>query len=473
MSRTPKLIVLTVGGIIAFLTLAAVALVVVLGGNAKDQVQRLVSEALGMEVNVKGAVNIGFVPRLHVAMHDVQIRNRGSEIATAAQATVGIEFLALLHNEVRMDSVALKQARISIERQKDGRFNFETGPDPAAAPLATSVATVSLSDTTLVYTDRRSGDSLEADACEVDLRQLTLTPNAGSTRRRNLSLTGTLACAETRAAGLVLSDLKSSIDGKNGVFDFKPVTMRILGGQGSGSVQADFSAAAPTYRIKVALSKFQLAQLFKTMSATNVGEGSMDFSATLSMRGMTSQEMLRSTGGQASLSGHDLTLGIGDIDAMLSRYKSSQSFNLVDVGAVLFAGPFGLIVTKGYSFASNFEDSGGSSVIRTLVSDWRIERGSAQAKDVAMATKENRIALKGELDLVNGRFHDVTVAVVDADGCSTVQQKISGPFDKPIVEKPAVLASLAGPVRKLFRQAESLLGGQCDVFYAGSVASPR
>jgi hypothetical protein len=97
----------------------------------------------------------------------------------------------------------------------------------------------------------------------------------------------------------------------------------------------------------------------------------------------------------------------------------------------------------------------------------------AQAKDVAMATKENRIALQGGLDFVNGRFEDVTVALIDEQGCPRVQQKIRGSFSKPQVEKPSVLTSLAGPARKLLRQARSLLGGHCDVFYAGSVAPPH
>ena len=33
-----------------------------------------------------------------------------------------------------------------------------------------------------------------------------------------------------------------------------------------------------------------------------------------------------------------------------------------------------------------------------------------------MATKENRIALKGRLDFVNRRFKEVTVALIDAQG---------------------------------------------------------
>ena len=90
-----------------------------------------------------------------------------------------------------------------------------------------------------------------------------------------------------------------------------------------------------------------------------------------------------------------------------------------------------------------------------------------------MATKENRIALKGGLDFVNAGFKDVTVALIDAQGCPRVQQKIRGSFSKPEVEKPSILTSLAGPARKLLRQTKSLFGGHCDVFYAGSVAAPH
>jgi hypothetical protein len=41
------------------------------------------------------------------------------------------------------------------------------------------------------------------------------------------------------------------------------------------------------------------------------------------------------------------------------------------------------------------------------------------------------------------------------------------------VEKLSILTSLAGPARKLLGQAQSLFGGHCDVFYAGSVAPPH
>jgi hypothetical protein len=54
-----------------------------------------------------------------------------------------------------------------------------------------------------------------------------------------------------------------------------------------------------------------------------------------------------------------------------------------------------------------------------------------------------------------------------------LRQKIRGSFRKPEVEKVHVLQSVAGPVLKLFKQAGKLLGGKCEVVYAGSVAPPE
>jgi len=200
----------------------------------------------------------------------------------------------------------------------------------------------------------------------------------------------------------------------------------------------------------------------------------MDFSASLSMRGNTTKEIIQTAGGNVTLRGENLTLYGNDLDREFSRFESSQNFNLVDVGAFLFAGPIGLAVTKGYNFASIFRGSGGSSSIGKLFSDWKVERGIAQARDVAMATKQNRIALKGRINFVDERFDDVTIALIDARGCARVQQKIRGPFQKLVVEKPSVLMSLAAPPLNLLKQARDLFtNGTCKVFYTGSVQAPK
>jgi uncharacterized protein involved in outer membrane biogenesis len=91
MSKSLKLILLATGGLVGALFLIAVVVLLILGVNAKRQVQTLASDALEMEVNVGGRLDIGFFPGLHITMENVRIRNRGSEIVSAAQASLGIE----------------------------------------------------------------------------------------------------------------------------------------------------------------------------------------------------------------------------------------------------------------------------------------------------------------------------------------------------------------------------------------------
>jgi AsmA protein len=294
---------------------------------------------------------------------------------------------------------------------------------------------------------------------------------------KSLSLAAKVDCSRIQTAELVTSEVQLSVDGQDGVFSVDPVAMRLFGGQGSGDVRADLSGAVPVYHVHYGLEKFRIDEFFKYLSPKNagrkhVGDGSMDFSANLSLRGKTTDALKQSAAGEASLHGENLRLDIGDLDKKFSRYESSQSFNLVDMGAFFFAGPLALGVTKGYDFARILEGSGGSTTIRVLVSNWRIERGVAHATDVAMATKENRVALKGGLDFVNGRFDEVTVALIDAKGCARVKQRIRGPFRQPEVEEPHVLSALTGPARKLLKDVKELFDGKCDVFYAGSVQPP-
>jgi hypothetical protein len=194
----------------------------------------------------------------------------------------------------------------------------------------------------------------------------------------------------------------------------------------------------------------------------------------LTTRGTTLAELKQAMAGRISLRGKGLTFYGSDLDRSFERFEASQTFSLVDVGAVFFAGPVGLLVTKGYDFAKLSQGDGGTSEISALVSDWKVERGVAHAQDVAMATKENRVALQGGLDVVNERFDDVTIALVDAKGCAIVRQRLRGTFREPVVERPNLLQSLAGPALRLLKKGGELLGGEtpCEVFYAGAVAAP-
>jgi AsmA family/AsmA-like C-terminal region len=471
-SKSSKIILIAVSALAATAVLLATVAALVLRVNAKPRVEAIASEALGMEVHVVGRLAVGFFPGLHVALADVHLRQRGAEVASAGEVDLGIELLPLLHKELRTDRIELKRVTIAIERDYDGRLNIKASAAANGRLPSLDVARMSVSDATVAYADKQSGKGFEAAGCNLDVSRLRLSAGERSDLLKNLSLVAKLACGQIRTKDSAASDLRLSVDGQGGIFRFDPVTMQLFDGQGSGAVRADFTGSVPIYQVRYRLRQFRLEEFFKNLSPKPIGEGLMDFSATLSLRGNTTGALLATVAGMVSLGGDDLRLAIGNLDEKLSRYESSQSFNLIDVGAFFFAGPLGVAVTKGYNLARIFQGTEGTTTIRTLVSEWQVEDGVAQARDVAMATRVNRIALRGSLDFVNGRYDEVTVAVIDAKGCVRVQQKVHGPFMNPVVEKPSVLRTLTGPTRTLLRQARSLLGGKCALFYAGSVAPP-
>ena len=124
----------------------------------------------------------------------------------------------------------------------------------------------------------------------------------------------------------------------------------------------------------------------------------MDIEGDLTMRGTHTAALARSASGQVSLRGRDLVLHGVDLDETIARFESSQSFQLVDLGAVFIAGPFGMLATQGYRFGSLAMSPEGESEVRALVSDWTIDNGVATARDVALATDRHRIAARGECE---------------------------------------------------------------------------
>ncbi len=475
MSKSIQAFTWTIGALTGLLVLAAITLLSLLDTRViKPRFEGAASEVLGMEVKVNGRLGIGFFPGLRVTLNDVHIRNRGTAIVIVKQARVGVNFIPLLYKNVRINQIVLDHPRILIVKGRDGRFNFEQSED-VQKPLADlSLASISMTGGTFRYVDHQTRAELKTADCSLEVSHLQLTGRGRPGIMNKLSLAAELVCGVVQTQDYVASDLRLTVVGQRGSFDLKPLTMRAYAGQGSGTMQADFTGDIPRYQLRYSLSQFRIETFLKNQPTQLSVKGPMDFSASLSMQGKTMNSLRQTSEGHISLRGKNLILNGRNLDQELDRFESSQRFNLMDVGALLFAGPVGLAVTKGYNFASILQGSGGRSTIRTIVSDWKVERGVALSQDVAMSTDQNRLALQGRLDFVNKRFKGVNVALIDDKGCIQAQQTIHGAFKKPVIEKLSVIKSLSGPVVSLLKPVKKLFPGDgCDVFYTGSVASPK
>ncbi|HEY9099337.1 MAG TPA: AsmA family protein [Thiobacillus sp.] len=475
MSKSIQAFTWTIGALTGLLVLAAITLLFILDTRAiKPRIERAVSEVLGMEVKVNGRLGIGFFPGLRVTLNDVHIRNRGTTIVIARQARVGVNFIPLLDKNVRINQVVLDHPRILIVKDREGRFNFEQ-LEGVQKPLSDlSLASISVTGGTFHYVDQQTRAELKTADCGLEVSHFQLTGRGRPGIMNQLSLAADLVCGVVQTQDYVASDLRLTVVGQRGIFDLNPLTMRAYAGQGSGTVQADFTGDIPRYQLRYTLSQFSIETFLKNLPTQQSVEGPMDFSANLSMQGKTMNSLRQTSEGHLSLRGKNLILNGRNLDQEFARFETSQRFNLVDVGALLLAGPVGLVVTKGYNFASILQGSEGRSTIRTIVSDWKVERGVALAQDVAMSTDQNRLALQGRLDFVNKRFKGVNVALIDDKGCIQAQQTVHGAFKQPVIEKPSVITSLSGPVVSLLKPVKALFpGGGCKVFYTGSVASPK
>ncbi|MBE0602704.1 MAG: AsmA family protein, partial [Deltaproteobacteria bacterium] len=296
MANKRKIALFAAGGFFALLILAVVALVLFVDVNAqKPGLEADASAALGMEVRIGGRLGIGLFPGFHLTMGDVRIRNRGADVASAKEAILGIELLPFLRKEIRIVKIGLKRPRFSIEQDRDGKFNIEERKETKGkvARFSLDVRNISISDGVLFYADKKTGEVLETGDFSLDVSRLRLTGHETPDFLKNLSLTAEFACKEFHKGSLVVSDLKLRIEGKDGVLDLNPVTMRLFGGQGSGSLRVDLTGSVPRYHVRFSLSRFRIEEFLKTLSPKKVAEGSMEFSSSLSTQGKTVNEMKR------------------------------------------------------------------------------------------------------------------------------------------------------------------------------------
>lgn len=471
---------------VLFITTGVITLVVFAGILAlllniqafKPQIEAAASTALKMDVRIKGRMGIALFPDFGLSLKDVNVRNRGLDVVTIEEMKIGLKLIPLARFQIKIIQVGLVKPVFSIVRFKNGMFNFEK-PERALWEKLLAVKKISVSQGSLVYTDETSGEKIEVGDLDLDIRGLFSGGTDSSEPFKNISFTGDTRCKILKIYNFTLMNLVMRAAGEKGILDLNPVSMNIFGGTGNGSIHVDVTGPSPHYRVIYTLNRVRIEELLQQYSLKKIPqktiEGPINFSADLTAMGKSADEVKRSLNGNLSLNGENLMLYKIDIDALIMKYERTQNLNLLDVGAFLLAGPFGPVLTKSYNFISLYEESqGGKGIIRKLVSVWKVKNGIAEARDVALATKKQRIAMKGGLNFINERFVDVTVAALDKRGCTVYSEKVHGPFRKPQIEKLSIFKSIAGSVLNPLGDAWKFIQGEkCTVFYSGSVAQPE
>ena len=157
------------------------------------------------------------------------------------------------------------------------------------------------------------------------------------------------------------------------------------------------------------------------------------------------------------------------LDQFIDNYSRSQKFNLADVGAVMFAGPAGLAITKGGDYASlALASKGDSTQVGKFLAEWSLNKGVLKTNDVALRTLRNRLSVNGRYNLVTDSLR-FNFYVLDRKGCEMVGQKIYGTSQEIKTGRVNLIKTFLGPVKNFFRD----LGiAKCDIVYEGKVQHP-
>ena len=479
-----KKLLISLGILVTLLVLAGVAILVLVDVNTyKPRIESAISDALGMEFRIGGKARLGLFPSTSIVLSDVRLRNRGSDLATAETLRVGVKLLPLLSRRVVITKLALEKPVIRIERGIDGKFNYETPPRPATpatkegeAPSASlTVSAGSMSAGKIVYVNRRAKSETSLDTIDLSVRDLSIPTAPGVKLLKGISFSGDLSAKEMKTKDFSVSDVRAKMTAGAGVYEFRPFTMKLFGGTGEGGIRVDLSGDKTILKVRYTLAKFRAEDSLAGLAQKKYLTGPMTVTPDLYLRWKDANEMMRTLSGTVSLQGDGLTLHGMEIDRILSKAEDARRLGLADVGAFVLAGPLGSAALKGYRYGDLYRSATreGETRIPRLVSDWSVRDGVADATDVAFSTGKNRIAMKGKLDFVTGRFVDVTVAALDEKGCAKIRQKISGSFGDPRMDKTSVLQSFAEPILGAFERAGKLLGiSSCEPFYTGTVRHP-
>ncbi|MDJ0819637.1 MAG: AsmA-like C-terminal region-containing protein, partial [Desulfobacterales bacterium] len=222
-------------------------------------------------------------------------------------------------------------------------------------------------------------------------------------------------------------------------------------------------------QVRIEMPEVDLKKSLEEAGDPDILEGLVSIHAEFEGRAAHFNEILKNLKGDFSIKGRNLILIGADLDRVLAEFKKMSGYGFSDFSALVLLGPLGAVVSHGYDQLESFEEimaASGNSTIRQIVSDWNVSAGVLTATDVAFSTRQNRVAVKGGIDLDNQRFKNVIIAIVDPQGCIVNSETVSGTFKSPEIKDLSVVQ------RTVVRPLKRFLKTDCDFFYDGSVPHP-
>ncbi len=316
---------------------------------------------------------------------------------------------------------------------------------------------------------RKPNDTIICDKINIDIGEVYYNYEAVNGPLSVLSANTIMGIYNLEASNIDLEELLTEISVKHGEFNVNVINSSSLLQTGQGNFVIAPFVEIPYFQLDYSLNNFQFDNLFERLNQPPVIKGEIGASLSISGKGKGWGQLSESLNGYVNFEGEHLKLMGLNLDKVIRKLNRTQNFSLVDIGAVIVAGPAGLLITKGADISNLLiNKKNDSTEIIKLVSDWKINSGILELNDVAFSTPKNRVAVKGKYSFPTDSI-GIVIAVVDKKGEIELHQTISGTSKSPSLGDIKPLKTLLKPVGNLFDDVFFIKG---KTFYDGKVPPP-
>jgi AsmA protein len=428
----------TILGIILFFSSVIVAFFLVIKvidfNEYKPKIQKTLKEATGYDVAIKGDITLSLSP-VGIRIFDVEVRNtyhKPNDLFAKLDAfDIAVEIVPLFKKEIKIRHVALEKLDVTIEKNKDGKYNFEQ-PDTrvkndkktkevnaTALPKEdyfslVNIKKVKFLETNITYKDATTGNKIGAEKINISIDDISL-DSAKHSKIQGLYFKADATLDKLYFNKHNIYSLSMNAEMKDALLTMENLKYTLFDSLFQGTGKLDISGKVPRISLKHKIQELKLDKVTEALLGRELLKGQA--SAELKLACLLADEttMKSTLSGFFHLHGDEMSLLGYDLDGIASAIHEPKNF---DALFQLFTQP-----------------SKESNVSQTVLKELAIktEMGYSEIKfsDVALRTEKNRLAVKGALNIVEEKFLDIKVAFLDQKGCAVFEQTIQGTFKKP------------------------------------------
>jgi len=453
----------------------------------KPKIEQIVKDASGYDLRINGDISTSFSP-VGISISDVSIAvPEKKAFASFKKFNVALEIIPLLSQEVKINYVVLSDLNLQIQKMKNGKFNFDvelpkkntsseksTEKETAKLPLV-NVTEVRLDKANISYIDNITKAKANVKNIDVTINDISL--DSTKEKLKSIAFKGLVAIEKIQYNKYNIYNTNLNFDLKDAIANLNSMKYTIFDSKATAKAKLDMSGKSIKVSFEEIIPNLKLENISKEILEKDLLKGVVNSVAKLSFIGADELSIRKTLNGSILLDGKKVGIEGYDLDKIVKSYNDLKSGDLKKAGTSFLSSALENSAKGKGAFDSL---KGGTTAVEHLHVKIDISKKIATLSDVAIATLNNRVAVKGKINLVNESMQNVKVAILDKKGCATFSQGIKGTLSNPMSKGTSSSKVSVEQVEEVVNMVSSFFGKKkkkkvakkdekCTVFYNGVV----